>query len=235
VSAERAARFEPSLLSELDEPVQRFFNHAIGDGAALTRGVRLAMSGRIKVGVWLPFTAEMTVDGRSFAWRARVGWGPIAPLRVLDRYAEGAGATEGRLLGRFTLFHADDVDTIRSSAARAALESVVFAPLSVLPGRGVAWRAEAQDLIVARFDLPPEHPEVRARIDEHGAIRTVSALRWGNAGEKSFRYMPFGGDVHAERRFGDLLIPSSLSVGWWFGTPRYAPFFRADIDDSSQY
>ncbi|MDX6704182.1 MAG: hypothetical protein QOI48_28, partial [Solirubrobacteraceae bacterium] len=27
----------------------------------------------------------------------------------------------------------------------------------------------------------------------------------------------------------DLLLPSTLSVGWWFDTPRYAPFFHAEI------
>ena len=116
-----------------------------------------------------------------------------------------------------------------SAATRAAIESVVFAPPSVLPSRGVAWRAETDNVIVARFDLPPERPEVRVRIDEHGAIRTVSALRWGNAGEKTFRYIPFGGEIHAERRFGDLVLPSSASVGWWFDTPRYAPFCHAEI------
>ena len=103
----------------------------------------------------------------------------------------------------------------------------MFAPPSVLPGRGVTWRAETDNVIVARFDLPPEHPEVRLHIDDHGAIRTVSALRWGNAGEKTFQYIPFGGEIHAERRFGDLVLPSTLSVGWWFDTPRYAPFFHA--------
>ncbi|MEA2222881.1 MAG: hypothetical protein QOH83_1257 [Solirubrobacteraceae bacterium] len=235
MSAEPAGRYQRSLISDLDEPVQRFINHAIRDGTALHGGMRLTMTGRIKVGTWLPFTAEQTADGRSFAWCARVGWGPITPLRVLDRYADGAGTTEGRLLGCLTLFHGDDFDTTRSSAARAAIESFVFAPLSVLPSRGVAWRAETEDIIVARFDLPPEHPEVRARIDEQGAIRTVSALRWGNAGEKTFQYIPFGGEVHAERRFGDLALPSDLTVGWWFDTPRYAPFFKAQIDDSSQY
>jgi hypothetical protein len=217
------------MLAGLDEPVRRYFNHAINDGAALPKGVRMAMSGRIKVGLWLPFTAEQTVDGRSFTWRARVGRGPLTPLRVTDRYADAGGSTEGRLLGRVTLFHAEDVNTARSAATRAAIESVVFAPPTVLPGRGVVWRAESENDIVARFDLPPEHPEVRARIVEHGALRTVSALRWGNAGEKSFQYLPFGGDVHAERRFGDLTLPSTLSVGWWFDTPRYAPFFRAQI------
>jgi hypothetical protein len=235
VSTEPGARFQRSLVSELDEPVQRFLRHAIRDGAALSRGMRVTMTGRIKVGTWLPFSADQTADGRSFAWRARVGWGPITPLHVLDRYADGAGTTEGRLLGRFTLFRANDLDTTRSSAARAALESFVFAPHSLLPQRGVAWRAEAEDVIVACFDLSPEQPEVRARIDEHGAIRTVSALRWGNPGGQAFDYTPFGGEVNAERRFGDVLIPSSLSVGWWFGTPRYEPFFEAQIRGGNQY
>jgi hypothetical protein len=223
-------RFTSENLAGLDEPVRRYFSHAISDGAALPTGVRMLMRGRIKVGLWLPFTAEQTVDGRSFEWRARVGWGPLTPLRVTDRYADAAGSTEGRLLGPFTLFHADDVNTARSAATRAAIESVVFAPPSVLPGRGVTWQAETDTVILACFDLPPERPEVRLSIDGHGAIRTVSAQRWGNAGERAFQYIPFGGDVQAERRFGDLVLPSILSVGWWFDTPRYAPFFRAEIN-----
>ena len=222
-------RFSADMLAGLDEPVRRYFGHAISDGAALPNHVGMAMSGHIKVGIWLPFTAEQSADGRSFAWRARVGWGPLTPLRVTDRFADAVGSTEGRLLGRFTLFHAEDADTARSAATRAAIESVVFAPPCVLPGRGVTWRAETDDVIVAGFNLPPEHPEVHLRIDEQGAVRNVSALRWGKAGVETFQYIPFGGEVHAERRFGDLLLPSTLSVGWWFDTPRYAPFFRAEI------
>ena len=110
------------------------------------------------------------------------------------------------MLGRVTLFHVEDVNTAHSAATRAAIESVVFAPTSVLPGRGVDWRAESETVIVAGFDLPPEHPEVRVRIDDHGAIRAVSALRWGNAGEKAFQYIPFGGVMHAEA--ASAIMPS---------------------------
>jgi hypothetical protein len=42
-------------------------------------------------------------------------------------------------------------------------------------------------------------------------------------------YVPCGAEVHAERRFGPLLLPSRVTVGWWFGTPRWAPFFEAEI------
>ena len=64
------------------------FTHSINDGALLSDGVQMAMSGRIKVGLWLPFSAEQTVNGRSFTWRARIGLRPLTPLRVIDCYAE---------------------------------------------------------------------------------------------------------------------------------------------------
>jgi hypothetical protein len=223
-------RFDRGMLDGLDEPVRRYFAHAIQEGAELAAGVRLAMSGRIKVGAWLPFTARQESGGRSFAWRARVGLGPLTLLTVVDQFAEGVGSTEGRLLGRRRIFHAEGEDTTRSAAGRAALECV-FAPISLLPPHRVTWRAAGDDLIMCAWDVPPERPEVRIRIDGGGAVRSVSALRWGNAGQREFGYIPCGCEVRAERRFGDLVIPSSLTVGWWFATPRYAPFFEADIEE----
>jgi hypothetical protein len=77
--------------------------------------------------------------------------------------------------------------------------------------------------------VPPEHPEVHLRIDEHGAVRRARAQRWGDAGQKGFGFIRCGCEVHAERRFGDLVVPSRVTVGWWFDTPRYAPFYEATI------
>ena len=230
--ADLTRRFTPDKLAGLDEPVRRYFNHAIAGGSLLPDGVRMTMRGRIKVGVWLPFTAVQTVDGRSFAWQARVGRGPLKPLRVTDRYADSIGRTEGRLLGHLKLFGTEDFDTARSAATRAAIESVVFAPPSVLPDRGVdvASRDRRTSSSPASTSRPST-PRSGCASTTHGALRTVSALRWGNAGEPAFQYIPFGGEIHAERRFGDLVLPSSVSVGWWFGTPRYEPFFKALITD----
>jgi hypothetical protein len=76
-TADPARRFSADMLAGVDEPVRRYFTHTITDGAPLPDGVHMAMRGHIKVGLWLPFTAEQTVDGRSFAWRARVGRGPL--------------------------------------------------------------------------------------------------------------------------------------------------------------
>jgi Family of unknown function (DUF6544) len=98
-------------LPGLDEPVRRYFEHAIRGGAHPTASMRMTMAGRVRAGLWLPFTARQECDGRSFAWRARVGLGSLTLLTVTDRYRGGAAVTEGRLLGRARVFHADDEDT----------------------------------------------------------------------------------------------------------------------------
>jgi hypothetical protein len=225
-------RFGSSLsdpLAGLDEPVRRYFAHAISPGVPPPRSVRLSMTGRIKADLWLPFRADEEIDGRSFSWRARVGLGRLTLVRIADSYAHGVGSTEGLLFGRRPLFHSADEDTARSAAGRTALESAVFAAPTVLPERGVAWRAERDDTIVGRFDLPPERPEVELRIDTDGAITQASAARWGPLDEGGHDYVQCGCEVHAERRFGGLTVPSELTVSWHFGSPRQAPYMRAQI------
>jgi uncharacterized protein DUF6544 len=222
-------RFDHALLAGLDEPVQRYLRHAVADGAPLPRALRLSMSGRIRAGRWLPFTAEQRTTRSSFAWTARVGPGPLTLLEVADAYADGKGSTRGRLFGRLPVFGAADADTARSAAGRAALEAVAFAPATLLAGDGVTWRAERDDLIAASWQLPPERPEVRVALGPAGAPRSVSALRWGDDGEGGHAYVPCGCDVHGERRFGAFTVPGSVTVSWWWGTPRRAPFFRAAI------
>ena len=225
------ARFDPDSLAALDEPVRRYFMHALRPGARLSCGMRLQMAGRIKVRAWLPFRAVWEGDGRSLAWRATVGPGRLALLRALDCISNGHGSLDVRLLGGLRLVHTADEDTTRSAAGRAAVEST-WAPASLLPERGVSWRAEADDLIVATWDVPPERPEVRIGIDADGAMRSSCVMRWDNGDHGLHGYIPCGADARAEQSFGDVTIPSSITAGWWYGTPRYEPFFEARIHDA---
>jgi hypothetical protein len=221
-------RFEAASLAALDEPVRRYLGHAIMDGRIVPRGTRLKMVGRINVGRWLSFEAEQEFLGHAFVWRARAGVGRLKPLRVVDSYENGTGRTEGTLFGRLRFMHADDENTARAAAGRAAAESI-WVPGTLLPGAGVSWRVESDDVIVAQFAVPPERPELRLRISDAGAVRSISLMRWGSMGQGDFGYIPFGGDIHAERRYGELVLPREVTVGWWYGTPRYRPFFKATV------
>ncbi len=179
--------------------------------------------------MWLPFTAEQRTGRDSFEWDARVGAGPLTLLRVTDRFANGTGSTQGRLFGVACVFASDDEHTARSAAGRAALEAAAFAPATLLPGNGVHWRAESDTRIVACWPVGPEIPEVTIDIDEDGAAHTISAPRWRAVGG-DHAYVPCGCEIDAHRRFGDAVLPSRITVAWWFGTPCQRPFFRAQID-----
>jgi hypothetical protein len=215
----------------MDEPVRRYFAHALDDGAPLCRGVRLRLSGQIRVGAWLRFRSVWEGDGRSFSWAATAGPGPLAFLRVRDQFADGAGFMDIRIrpplrrLPALKLLHAENTDTARSGAGRAALEAL-WTPASLLPGRGVDWHAESDALIVATWDVPPERPELHIAIDADGAVRSWRAQRWRDA---KTGYVAFGADVHAERRFDGLTVPSRLTAGWGHGSDRWAPFFRCEV------
>jgi hypothetical protein len=225
-------RFDAAVLARLDEPVRRYFTHALTDDAPLARSARLRLGGTIKVGVWLRFDSVWEGDGRSFSWRAICGPGPLRPLRVHDQFAAGVGLMDIRLrpplrrLPALKLLHVENEDAARSGAGRAALEAL-WVPGVLLPGRGVEWHAEADNLIVATWDVPPERPELHISIGPDGAVTCYRAQRWR---DRKSGYVPFGADVHAERTVAGATIPSRITAGWGHGTPSWAPFFEGEID-----
>jgi hypothetical protein len=229
-SRNTGGRFDAARLAGLDDPVRRYFVHALSDGA-LARGARMALTGTVKVGVWLRFDSVWEGDARSFSWRARCGPGRLRPLAVHDRFADGVGFMDIRLRllsGRrppLRLLHVENEDAARSGAGRAALEAL-WVPAALLPDRGVQWHAASDDVIVATWDVPPERPELHISIDRDGAVTSYRAQRWrdGKSG-----YVPFGADVHAERKFEGVAIPSRMTAGWGYGTPSWAPFFSCEI------
>jgi hypothetical protein len=224
-------RFDPASLDELAEPVRRYLQHALAPDTALSRGVRLELGGRIKVGAWLRFRSVWEGDGRSFSWRADAGPGPLALLSVHDQFAAGTGFMDIRLraplsrIPALKLLHAENDDVARSGAGRAALEAP-WAPMALLPERGVRWHAQSDDLIVATREVPPERPQLHIRIGPAGEVRSYSALRWRSA---KHGYVPFGVDVLAEARFGPIAIPGRLAAGWGHETTAWSPFFEAEV------
>jgi hypothetical protein len=149
-------------------------------------------------------------------------------MTVTDSYDDGRGSIDGRLLGAIRMFHSDDQNIVRSAAGRAAIEGI-FAPIGLLPSPTRIWHAESDNEIAVDLALAPELPALHLTIDNDGAVQSVNLQRWGDAGEKTFGYIPFGGDILTEQRFGDFALPSRLRAGWWHGTERFSPFFEAAI------
>lgn len=218
-------------IDRLPEPARRYLGHAIAEGRPLAQAVRLRMHGEIKLNRWLPFRAEQVIRrDRGMIWRARARVSGL-PVSGYDRLIDGQAAMRWRLLGVLQVMRADGPDVTRSAAGRMMCESI-WLP-SILCAPDVEWSATDDNRVAARLTIPPETADLHLDVTSAGALRSVHLKRWGNPGERSFDYLPFGGLVEEEAAFDGYTIPVRVRVGWHFGSDRFdedGEFFRATID-----
>jgi hypothetical protein len=223
--------FSEAELEGLPEPVCRYLRTSITPGTPLAPSARFRMRGSIKLGQrWVPFRArQILAPHQGFVWAARAG-GIVAGS---DRYANGAGAMDWKLLGLFHVMHADGPDVSRSAAGRAGAEAV-WVPTALLPRFGVAWTATDPHHVTASYQLDDTALEVHYSLGDDGWLRSVVFDRWGDPDNiGAWGHHPFGFEVTGYSTFNGVTIPSVGRAGWFYGTPRWSEgeFFRAEITD----
>jgi hypothetical protein len=231
VSAVSGVRvFRLDALHGMPAPAARYFTHAIERGARLPHGVRLTMHGHLKLGVWLPFTAEETIeDNGCLRWSARVAGGLFSGSDDLqDRLA----TTRFRLFGLVPAITQSGPDVRRSALGRFLAERATWMPGSLLPEGGARWHLDQAGRAVVMVPHHGRYGRVTLSVDVDGRLHDVSIIRWGRDAGR-FGWIPFGMVADGERTFGDFTIPSAGRVGWWYGTKRWpaGQFLRFTIDD----
>lgn len=225
-------RFAPAEVEGLPGPVQRYFRTAIEPGTPRARTALIAMDGRLRIGAWLPFgAAEVLTPHHGFVWWARAA----GIISGSDRYVDGVGALDWRLLGLVRVMHASGPDVSRSAAARAAAEAV-WLPTALLPRFGVEWTATDDAHLEARYAIDDQPMRVDYELTEGGHIRSVVFDRWGDPDDTGrWGFWPFGGEFTSHATFGGVTIPDSGRLGWHYGTDRWevGEFFRYRITDLS--
>ena len=207
---------------------EAYLSHAITEDAPLASVVRLHMTGEIKMKRWLPFTATQVVRvDRGFIWQARVKTG-LTFISGFDRYVDGAGEMQWKILGLIPVMSSSTPDISRSSGDRYAIERVLLPSAFCRPE--VTWTSQDSGISLQA----PGISQITLDVASSGAMRSVSMLRWGNPDGGEFGLFPFGGFVDEETTWGGYTIPSRLRVGWNFGCDRFAEgeFFRAQITDA---
>src|SRR5207302_3063903 len=160
--------FRPEDLRARPEPVRRYLASAILPGTPLAAGARLQMRGQIKLKRWLPFHATQVLAPHvGTVWSARVG-GVIVGS---DRYVGGSGGMRWRLFGLLPVMQASGPDVTRSSAERAAGESV-WVPTALVPDAGVEWTADDESHITATFNVDRYRVALHLEIDHVGHVRS---------------------------------------------------------------
>lgn len=228
-------RFTKDMVAELPAPIQRYFFHAIAPQTPLAASVSLKMKGNFRLSQdkpWLPMEAKEIVSAsKGFIWQAVIG-NSLMQMRGGDYYINNSGRVRFSLWGLIPLVNTQNTDTNRSAIGRLAGE-MVWLPSALLPQRGVSWQAIDETTIQASLKIDGEPITLTLFIDSDGKLLKISFPRWGEyTDDGSFAYIPFGGEFQTERTFGGFTIPAQMSLGWWVGTDRYAPFFRATIEQA---
>lgn len=235
------ARYDPAMVADLPEIAQRYFGRAIEPGTPLHRVVQLDMQGTfIMNGKEMPMTARQILAPPSdgFVWQAKVGTGLISFSGSDGYHSPEQGSRESWtkfwLHGLIPLARIEcTTDHARAAATRAMLESV-WAPASLLPQFGAQWIQTGPDSAEIRFATVRDIKPMQIRLDGEGNLTDVQSLRWTDANtNKVYRLQPFGGKILEMGRFDGFLIPVLVEMGNMYGTPDYAPFFRASIENAA--
>ena len=229
-------RYDPGMVADLPEVAQRYFARAIAPGTPLHRTVRLEMEGSfIMNGNAMPMTARQILapPDRGFVWQAEVGTGLMrfaGSDGYLRRGAEQESWTKFWLHGLIPLARVGGTeDHARAAATRVLLESA-WAPASLLPQAGAEWVQTGPDSAEIRFADMSGIAPMQITLAADGTPLEVWAMRWTDANpERVHRLQPFGGRMLEMARHQGFLIPSRVELGNMWGTPEYAPFFRATI------
>ena len=224
-----AGAFCDGELDGMPEPVRRYFRAAIASGAPLAQSARLRMRGRIKLGLWLPFRArQVLAPHRGFVWTARVA----GIISGSDQYIDGRGWMQWRLLGLVPM-RAEGPDISRSSIGRFGAESI-WLPTSLLPQFGVAWAANDDTHVTARFHVDDVELALHLWLDDRARVRSAQLDRWGDPDSSgTFAWHPFGIEVDGYATFDGVSIPNRGRGGWFLGTDRWpeGDFFHYEITD----
>lgn len=222
--------FDDDEIRDASEPVRRFFRASIAQGTPLASAARLRIRGRIKLRGWIPFrSTEVLAPHRGFIWAARAA-------RVIsgsDHYLDGVGKMEWTLGGLITVMRGAGPDVSRSAAGRVGAEAI-WVPTSLLPRYGVAWSANDDCHIAARYQIDGIPIDARFEIDADGRVVSQTIDRWGDPDATGrWTWHPFGCEVTEHRSFHGVTIPSRGRVGWFHGTERWetGEFFRYEVTD----
>ena len=211
------AIFTAEMVADLDEPVQRYFLHAIKPGTLLAEYVELEMIGSFRQkpdADWLFMQASQIIStAPGFIWQAMIGKG-LLQFTGADYYYQGKGQTKFFFMGLIPLVDAQNQNVDRSAAGRLGAE-FVWLPSALLPNNGVAWQAIAENTIQGNFSINHEPICLTLTIDSDGKLLKLSLPRWRNAtADKSWQYRTFRGYAQEEIASEGYTIPAAMSVGW---------------------
>jgi len=226
--------FDPTKLSGLPTPVQRYFRTALTDGQPIVAAVNVEHTGTFNLGgaagPWKPFTSTQRVVTRrpGFLWDARIAMVPGLPVRVHDACVAGEGILHAAVLGLVSVVNLRGSGDLAQGELMRFLAEAAWYPTALLPGQGVGW--DPVDDHTARATLMDGALRVTLcfRFSSDGLIETVRAEARGRTVGGTVVPTPWQGRFWNYAIREGMRVPLDGEVAWLLpeGTQ---PYWRGRI------
>ena len=213
--------YDPQEITDLPEPVQRFFQTVLQDGQAIVTKVELSQHGQFHMSEtenkWHQFTATQLVNTQKFGfdWDAKIQMIPFVNVFVHDTYLLGEGNLQASILGLFTVAKMHNTTELNQGELLRFLAEMVWYPTSLLPSQGVIWEAIDQHSSRATLTDGKTTASVVFQFNTDGLITSMRAeARCHHVVGGKAMFMPWVGNFREYSIHNGMQIPLEGEVGW---------------------
>lgn len=219
--------YDPTQLSDLPTPVQRYFRHVLKPGQPYLRSARLQHNGQFKTDLekdWMSITGDeyFLADKPAYIWIGKTTW-----FSACDQYVAGKGSLTVRLLSAFPILRGAGPSFDQGELLRWLAEAVWF-PTSLLPGGPAVWSPIDDNSATLTLTDHGQTVSCQMYFNKQGEIVRYQAQRYSN----ETQIKTWTGQLFDYREIHGLLIPTRASAAWVIdGVEKpYARFTLRNID-----
>lgn len=223
---------EKEDLQGLPTPVQKWLQRSQIIGKEKITTVRLKQKGIMRIkenGPWMPAEAVQyfTVDEPAFIWKAKVNMAPFLYFAGMDKYKEGKGYMNIRILSLFSVVNARGPEMDQGTLLRYLGEMTWF-PTAALSNY-IKW--DPIDLNSARATMSYKGVTASAvfTFNDNGDLVKFSAKRYR---ETNGKYVLEDWEVITKdyQEFQGIRIPNKMDVMWKLKTGDFT-WYKVEITD----
>ncbi|HET8525393.1 MAG TPA: DUF6544 family protein [Actinomycetota bacterium] len=214
----------------LPEPVRRWLRASNVIGTAFPVTVRLRQHGEFRMGKgkgWMPFHAEeyYSTDPPGYVWKATFRMAPFVSVTGRDRYADGHGSIEMRVLSLAPVARHAGSGLDQGALLRFLNETMWF-PAAVLAPY-ISWEARDESSAVATMRYAGVSASATFVFDDAGRLTNMIANRFDNA-KKSI--VPWSTPIARHGEFAGIVAPVEGAGVWHYETGDFT-YIRLRITD----
>ena len=204
-------------LAHLPEIVQKWMLNSGVIGKPEILSVRLKQKGEMKIkqnGNWMPFYSEQYFDVKNpaFNWRAEVQLFPGIHLAGRDKFKDGEGEMQIKLLSRFNMVDEGNNEKVNSGTMLRFLGELCWFPSAAL-NRYIVWKEVDATSAKATFQLHNKAVSGLFIFNETGELKSFEAERFYGAGTdaKKEKWLI---ETISYKDFEGIKVPAVCQVTW---------------------